>query len=358
MDPGAYEAFDAADPASPFRTHAGQFPKFGSKITAGLPDKDPAEGLSPRTELVSGPGLESGEESMDEPGSDDEQIQQRRQAKQRLEQRRRLEEAFPKDYLLDSSDPGLFQFLDQEWTPVRRDEEGSSLSRIQRDSYTAWQELRPQLLAKLHSCDGLLRSNSMHSAREEIRNGLTLLTRRMDQISGASKNPSSPKAIRRSMPHESTLQHALRELDESSYATPVDVAQSLQSFSDLIPQATLNHPWAADLLYALGKTYERELVFSPKQQDVLRAQAVACYSAALRMAPSRGYIANQLGYNHLHAGSLDEASRALQQALDAGPTPYSWRNLAELYRRRGAIREAKLADEQAEYLLTKSNARH
>lgn len=357
MDPGAFEAFDAADPASPFRTQAGQVSRFGNKITAGLPDKDPIETQSLKSELVSGPGLELGEESLDEPGGDDDRIQQRRVTKQRLEQRRRLEEAFPKDYLLDSSDPGLFQFLDQEWIPVRRDEEVSTLSKIQRESYTAWQELRPQLLTKLQSCDRLLRNNSMHSARDEIRNGLTLLTRRIDQITGASRNPSPQKAIRRSMPHESTLQHALRELDESGYASPSDVAQSLQSFSDLIPQATLNHPWAADLLYALGKTYERELAFSPEQSGVLRAQAVACYGAALRMAPTRGYIANQLGYNHLHAGSLDDASKALQQALDAGPTPYSWRNLAELYRRRGAIREAKLADEQAEYLMTKSQSK-
>ncbi|MFM7926660.1 MAG: hypothetical protein ACKO9Q_03020, partial [Pirellula sp.] len=119
---------------------------------------------------------------------------------------------------------------------------------------------------------------------------------------------------------------------ECTYSTSDQITQSLQTFSDLVPQATLNHPWAADLLYALGKTYERELEFAPKQQEVLREQSLGSYQAAIRIAPSRGYIANQLGYNFLHIGSLDEAAKALQQAIDAGPTPYSWRNLAELYR--------------------------
>ena len=161
-------------------------------------------------------------------------------------------------------------------------------------------------------------------------------------------------AIRKSMPHELALQHALREIDQCAYAPHHELAQTLETFSDMIPQATLNHPWAADLLYALGKTYERELEYAPKQQDVLRQQSLECYKVALRMAPSRGYIANQLGYSYLHTGSLDEAAKAMQQALDAGPTAYSWRNLAELYRRRGANREAQLADEQAEFLLSEA----
>ena len=159
------------------------------------------------------------------------------------------------------------------------------------------------------------------------------------------------------MPHESALQHAFRELDECTYSSADHIAQPLETFSDLLPQATLNHPWAADLLYALGKTYERELEFAPKLQEVLRQQSLASYQAALRIAPSRGYIANQLGYNLLHLGSLEEAAKALQKAIDAGPTPYSWRNLAELYRRRGLVREAQLADEQAEYLLSESRAK-
>jgi tetratricopeptide (TPR) repeat protein len=266
--------------------------------------------------------------------------------------------SFPKDYLLDLSDPGLFQFLNDQWVPSRSAEGKESRSRIERAADAAWQELRPELLTKLQACDSLLRKNSVHSARDEIRNGLTLLARKLDQLSGPAVDQAPRRsAIRRSMPHESALQHAFRELDECTYSPADQIAQPLETFSDLLPQATLNHPWAADLLYALGKTYERELEFAPKLQEVLRQQSLASYQAALRIAPSRGYIANQLGYNYLHLGSLEEAAKALQKAIDAGPTPYSWRNLAELYRRRGLVREAQLADEQAEFLLSESRAK-
>ena len=353
LDSGSSDAFDAADPASPFQSSNGQPSRFGNKISRGLPDVDFSEQSALRSELV------SGSDDLEMIGDEqDEGNKGKKAARQRNEQQRRLVASFPKDYLLDLSDPGLFQFLNDQWVPSRSAEGKESRSRIERAADAAWQELRPELLTKLQACDSLLRKNSVHSARDEIRNGLTLLARKLDQLSGPAVDQAPRRsAIRRSMPHESALQHAFRELDECTYSSADQIAQPLETFSDLLPQATLNHPWAADLLYALGKTYERELEFAPKLQEVLRQQSLASYQAALRIAPSRGYIANQLGYNYLHLGSLEEAAKALQKAIDAGPTPYSWRNLAELYRRRGLVREAQLADEQAEFLLSESRAK-
>jgi len=358
LDPGASDAFDAADPASPFQSPTSAAPRFGSKIPVGLPDVDRAEKPVLRSELVSnaGPGLAEaqGDEDMLDDGQDD-QGDTKKSARQRSSQQRRLAENYPRDFLLDSADPGLFQFLSDQWVPTRSSDGKEPRSRLESAADAAWQELRPQLLTKLQACDMLLRKNSIYSARDEIRSGLALLARKLDQITVPGNAQAQRKAaIRKSMPHELALQHALREIDQCAYAPHHELAQTLETFSDLIPQATLNHPWAADLLYALGKTYERELEYAPKQQDVLRQQSLECYKVALRMAPSRGYIANQLGYSYLHTGSLDEAAKAMQQALDAGPTAYSWRNLAELYRRRGAIREAQLADEQAEFLLSEA----
>lgn len=353
LDSGSSDAFDAADPASPFQSSNGQPSRFGNKISRGLPDVDFSEQSALRSELV------SGSDDLEMIGDEqDEGNKGKKAARQRNEQQRRLVASFPKDYLLDLSDPGLFQFLNDQWVPSRSAEGKESRSRIERAADAAWQELRPELLTKLQACDSLLRKNSVHSARDEIRNGLTLLARKLDQLSGPAVDQAPRRsAIRRSMPHESALQHAFRELDECTYSPADQIAQPLETFSDLLPQATLNHPWAADLLYALGKTYERELEFAPKLQEVLRQQSLASYQAALRIAPSRGYIANQLGYNYLHLGSLEEAAKALQKAIDAGPTPYSWRNLAELYRRRGLVREAQLADEQAAFLLSESRAK-
>jgi tetratricopeptide (TPR) repeat protein len=277
---------------------------------------------------------------------------QKKANRQRELQQRRLVGSFPRDFLLDATDPGLFQFLNDQWIPSRAPDGKEAASGFEVSAHAAWEELRPRLMTRLQACDALLRKGSVYSARDEIRMGLLSLARKLDQLAGPSNAAGQRKsAIRKSMPHESALQHALRELDECNYANSADLATALQTFSDLVPQACLNHPWAADLWYAMGKTYERELEYSPKQVDILRLQSVECYKVALRVAPSRGYIANQLGYSYLHTGSLEDASRALKQALDAGPTPYSWRNLAELYRRRGAIREARLADEQAEFML-------
>ncbi|MFM8398287.1 MAG: hypothetical protein ACKOAH_10700, partial [Pirellula sp.] len=236
--------------------------------------------------------LVSDSNSVIDPESDDLEIigdtqddgnKSKKTAKQRNEQQRRLVATFPRDFLLDASDPGLFEFLSDQWIPSRSSEGKESRSRIERAADAAWQELRPELLTKLQSCDSLLRKNSVHSARDEIRNGLTLLARKLDQLSGSAGDLTPRRSsIRRSMPHESALQHALREIDECTYSTPDQITQSLQTFSDLVPQATLNHPWAADLFYALGKTYERELEFAPKQQEVLREQSLGSYQAAIR----------------------------------------------------------------------------
>ena len=372
LDPGALDALDAADPASPFQSSgSGKSPlagRFGSKIPGGLPDREINEGKPLRSELVSDSVLSlSEQESLEGMGGSDEELEgdeqqgvegglrssQKGANRQRQMQQRRLVGSFPRDFLLDSTDPGLFQFLNDQWIPSRAADGKEAASAFEISADAAWGELRPRLMTRLQACDALLRKGSVYSARDEIRMGLLALARKLDHLSGPSNTTGQRKsAIRKSMPHESALQHALRELDECSYANSTDLPTALQTFSDLVPQACLNHPWAADLWYAMGKTYERELEYSPKQLDILRLQSVECYKVALRVAPSRGYIANQLGYSYLHTGSLEEASRALKQALDAGPTPYSWRNLAELYRRRGAIREARLADEQAEFLLT------
>ena len=365
LDPGAQEIFDAADPASPFQSSSVAAPRLGSKIEGGrleggLPDVEPSFKRELRSALVSDANSASQDDlDLVETAQEAEQGgASRKAARQRAELHRRLVATFPRDFLLDSTDPGLFSMMNDAWIPSRGADGGGkeskeSRTRIERVADAAWQELRPELLKKLQSCDALLRKNSVHSARDEIRNGLTLLARKLDQVSvpASSEIQQRKSAIRRSMPHESALQHALRELDECTYAPVDQIEQVLRVFSDLVPQATSNHPWAADLLYALGKTYERELEFSPKHHEVLRQQSLACYRVGLRMAPMRGYISNQLGFNYLQVGSLDEATTVLRQALEAGPTVYSWRNLAELYRRRGAVREALLADQQAEYLL-------
>lgn len=338
LEPGASDFLNAPGPASP----------FPRRIQQGLPDVQP--NTTPNESLPSTPissrviPLENLPESVTERVEEDKKAKaKRRETRERREAQLRLPDSFPRTFLLDPSNPHSDQF-----TPVAPSDPSA-------DPSSPWMDLYPELIERLDHCDKLLRTSSSYSAREEVRSGLTLITRRLDQLLKTDQNDSSRKpAIRRSMPHESALQHALRALDEAAFESGADVDETLQTFADLIPQACLQHPWTADLLYALGKTYERETQIDPSKSDILRLQAIACYQAAMRIAPNRPYISSQLGFNHLFNNSLDQAFGALQRSLDAQPTYYAWRNLAELYRRRGDHREALLADEQADYVLAHS----
>ena len=259
-----------------------------------------------------------------------------------------------RSYLLDALDPGLFGTEEAPWLPAPQLRVNNVPARLVATAEAAWAALHPELTERLKRADGFLRQRSIYSAREEIRAGLTALSRKLDQLANTENESSGSQrklAIRKSMPHESSLQHAFRALDECGFVPQEEIGENLQTFVDLIPRATLNHPWASDLVYALGKTYEHEYEQDPKRAEVIRKQALECFVVASRIAPRRGALANQLGYSYLQAGMTEEAFKALRQSLDAGPTATTWRNLAELYRRQGATREARLADEQAEYLL-------
>jgi len=348
LEPGASDLLDSSGPASPFQPNPTT--TFPRRIQQGLPDVAlPSQGDST---LVS-----------TDTDADGSSKGKRREAKLQRELQQRISESFPKSFLLDAIDPSQFGnptipssdgFQPTTTiTPMRlHSADATDLNALAAE----WEDLHDELLKRLAACDRYLRTQSTYSAREEAREGLLLLTRRLDQLlkPTTTSETSRKPAIRKSTPHASALQHALRALDEAPFEASEDVEETLQTFSDLIPQAILQHPWAADLLYALGKSYERETEIDVAKSDTLRLQAIACYQAALRIAPSRPYISNQLGFNHLFNNSLDQAFNALQRSLDAGPSVYAWRNLAELYRRRGDHREALLADEQAQYLLDQS----
>ena len=150
LDSGSSDAFDAADPASPFQSPNSQPSRFGAKIPRGLPDVSPSERSALRSELVSESHSVLDPESDDIEMIGDEQDdgnKNKKAARQRNEQQRRLVASFPRDFLLDASDPGLFQFLNDQWVPSRFSEGKESRSRIERAADAAWQELP---LARLH----------------------------------------------------------------------------------------------------------------------------------------------------------------------------------------------------------------
>jgi tetratricopeptide (TPR) repeat protein len=107
------------------------------------------------------------------------------------------------------------------------------------------------------------------------------------------------------------------------------------------------HRWAAELLYAYGKTLEKEAELEPEKSFRLRSQSVACYQAAIQISPSQSEAASQLGYVLINLDRMDEAQRALMVSLQHRPTASAWNNMAELHRRLGAHADAQYAIQQA-----------
>ena len=260
----------------------------------------------------------------------------------------------------------LAQRISQE-TLSSRDQIGMSPEPI--EPPVGWSSIEVELRRCLENCDQLLRRNAVFSARDEAMQGLRTLVRAVDTH---RKQWTCEKALQQAMVamkectdfEESVLLDAKQlRLIINNHTTPVlkdkDIAvmsptvagQHYRAFakqSFLI--ATDGHPWGADLLYALGKTYEREAEQDVPRGIMLRNQATVCFQAASMLGPTRSHIANQLGFNLLQLDRIDEAYQALKSSLESQPSANAWRNLAEVYRRRGAVESVNYALAQAESL--------
>ncbi len=115
-------------------------------------------------------------------------------------------------------------------------------------------------------------------------------------------------------------------------------------------EASQGHPYAAELLYALGKTYDKEADKSTDNAFMLRNQAVVCYQAALGVTPRHADGANQLGYALLKLDRVDEAYYAIASSIQTRPAPEAWDNLAEVYRRKGDVQSQNYALNQSKIL--------
>jgi Flp pilus assembly protein TadD len=107
------------------------------------------------------------------------------------------------------------------------------------------------------------------------------------------------------------------------------------------------HPWGADLLYALGRTYDRQAEQEPARQRSLHQQSLVCYEAAAQIAPTRHFVTCQLGTSLLKMERTSEALEAFRASLTSAPTAEAWNGLAESYRRLGDIPNADAARQQA-----------
>lgn len=245
-----------------------------------------------------------------------------------------------------------------------------------------WQPTEIEVRQRLDRCDALLKRNAIQSARDEVLQALQLLVRRTEHdLLERGMLPIQQPSLqtKRNRPLEDALQQALVTLDEcpdfheTIQYSPKRIERMVehhtstalkgQNLSDMTNEraraaylehvkkmmviSTQHHPWAAELLYALAKTYERELVVDTTRPTTLRSQSVACLEAAYQIAPTYSYIANELGYSLIQAQRLQDAQSVLLNVVKSEPSAPAWRNLAEAYRRRGAMQDAKQALERA-----------
>jgi tetratricopeptide (TPR) repeat protein len=233
---------------------------------------------------------------------------------------------------------------------------------------TGWKNVESELRQHLAKCDELLRRNAILSAREEVLMGLRVLFRALDLRSGewisepafdqalaafseesdfhqSLRNPTRGQPTARIVAGHAT--QALKQVDLNG-VSPELAAQHYRAYArQQLAKAAQGHPWAADLLYAFGKTYERRADSSKEDGFMFHNQAVTCFSAALDVVPNHVDGANQLGYTLMKLDRIDEAEAILSQATQMNPSADAWKNLAEVYRRRGQLDQVAIAVQQA-----------
>jgi tetratricopeptide (TPR) repeat protein len=230
-----------------------------------------------------------------------------------------------------------------------------------------WQSIEQELRNNLEKCDQLLRRGAVHSARSEVISGLRRLFRSMDAFRGSFTSepaldfaltafreeadfhsPYGVSSVASVVETHTTPALKNRPLDGVSPEVASQHYRSFARYQWIV--ASAGHRWASDLLYALGKTYEKEGELSPVGSIRLRSQAVICYQAAIQITPTQSEASNQLGYALIHLDRIEEAYDALKASIESQPNPQAWSNLAEVYRRRGATDSANFAVQQASSL--------
>lgn len=234
-------------------------------------------------------------------------------------------------------------------------EDRSELNVGRLESPQGWQAVGGRLTAHVKNCESLLRRGAFCSAREEAESACVLLIRHIDLIDNLYRCEPAWQAAKQSLTEADdflavqrvTDSEGLRRLIDSHHTpilkgknlaemSPLTAAQHYRVYAELqLVEATQGHPWASELLYAVGRTYQSEADVDPRQVDALRMKALAYYRAARATLPSNAVACNQLGYLLLQMDRNEEAREVLAAAVTQTNDVASLSNLAEASRRLG-----------------------
>ena len=235
------------------------------------------------------------------------------------------------------------------------------------ESPPGWAAVEQELKLRLERCDSLLRRGAIHSARDEAVQGMRRLGRTLDahrpSLISSAAFEKALTALREEADFHNLVGNCHADAIPSLVASHSTEALKGRPLDGVAPEiasqhyrnyaryefvvASDGHKWSSDLLYAYGKTLEKEAELEPDRAFLLLAQSVACYQAATQVSPSQSDAASQLGYVLIRLDRIDDAYQALISSIKQKPTANAWNNLAEIYRRRGAASDAQYATQQA-----------
>ncbi len=237
------------------------------------------------------------------------------------------------------------------------------------DAPPGWQAVGEEMGQRIANCEALLNRKAYYSAREEAESAMLTLVRVLDLISNRYDSEPAWFAASKAMHEAEDFSSAQRLTSDSdilrriilSHETPVlkdaDVttlaplaaAQHYRQFAETkLLEAAQGHPWAAEVVYALGRTYQAQAdVVDDGSDQPLRWKAVTLYRAARAIAPSNAVATNQLGYVLLQMDRAADAREALIASLNTNPSLQAFENLVEASRRLGDQATGNWAMQQA-----------
>jgi hypothetical protein len=237
------------------------------------------------------------------------------------------------------------------------------------DAPPGWQATGEKLSQQIDHCQQLLNRKAYYSAREEAETAMLHLVRVLDLMSNSYSSEPAWHAAGQAMQEAedfSTMQRltsdsdflrriilshqtpVLKDVDATSLA-PLTAAQHYRQYAELkMTDAAQGHPWAAEVIYALGRTYQAQAdAAEDETQHTLRWKAVTLYRGARLIAPANAVAANQLGYVLLQMDRPLDAREAVVASLNTSPSLAAYENLVEASRRLGDAATAQWAASQA-----------
>ncbi|MEZ6154010.1 MAG: hypothetical protein R3C09_28265 [Pirellulaceae bacterium] len=236
------------------------------------------------------------------------------------------------------------------------------------DNPPGWQAIGEELSGRLENCEALINRKAYFSAREDAEAAMLYLMRVLDLMSNSYRSEpawyAASKAMSEAEDFSTTqrltsdsdflrrviLSHETPVLKDADAATlaPLAAAQHYRQYAEKkLMEAAQGHPWASEVVYALGRSYQAQADLAEVgSQQNLRWRAITLYRGARGIAPNNALATNQLGFVLLQMDRPADAREALVASINVSPSLTAYENLVEASRRIGDVGTANWAMQQ------------